>query len=144
MEYLNKVLGIKTEIKSTIEDLPNYLTSRYVIKLVLLDDMYHLFVYPKSSIDNVKTLKTHLDEIKKELGDKKYTVQRSKGLGENEADMMSLTTMNPATRRLIKVTPSDALATSEMFDLLLGDNLEGRKNYIADYGHLYLDAADVS
>ena len=85
-----------------------------------------------------------MDEIKAELGDSKYIVQRSKGLGENEADMMSLTTMNPATRRLIKVTPSDALATSEMFDLLLGDNLEGRKNYIADYGHLYLDAADVS
>ena len=85
-----------------------------------------------------------MDEIKAELGDSKYTVQRSKGLGENEADMMSLTTMNPATRRLIKVTPSDALATSERYDLLLGDNLEGRKNYIADYGHLYLDAADVS
>lgn len=58
--------------------------------------------------------------------------------------MMSLTTMNPATRRLIKVTPSDAIATSDMFDLLLGDNLDGRKTYIADYGHLYLDAADVS
>jgi len=83
-------------------------------------------------------------EIKAELGDSKYTVQRSKGLGENEADMMSLTTMNPATRRLIKVTPSDAIATSDMFDLLLGDNLDGRKTYIADYGHLYLDAADVS
>ena len=85
-----------------------------------------------------------MDEIKAELGDSKYTVQRSKGLGENEADMMSLTTMNPATRRLIKVTPSDAIATSDMFDLLLGDNLDGRKTYIADYGHLYLDAADVS
>lgn len=85
-----------------------------------------------------------MDDIKAQLGDKKYTVQRSKGLGENEADMMSLTTMNPATRRLIKVTPSDALATSEMFDLLLGDNLEGRKEYIADNGHLYIDAADVS
>ena len=85
-----------------------------------------------------------MDDIKAQLGDKKYTVQRSKGLGENEADMMSLTTMNPATRRLIKVTPSDALATSEMFYLLLGDNLEGRKEYIADNGHLYIDAADVS
>jgi DNA gyrase subunit B len=85
-----------------------------------------------------------MDSIKEELGDKKYTVQRSKGLGENEAEMMSLTTMNPATRRLIKVTPSDALATSQMFDLLLGDNLDGRKEYIADYGHLYIDAADVS
>ncbi len=85
-----------------------------------------------------------MDEIKAEIGDKKYTVQRSKGLGENEAEMMSLTTMNPATRRLIKVTPSEAQATAEMFELLLGDNLEGRKEYISDYGHLYLDAADVS
>lgn len=85
-----------------------------------------------------------MDEIKEEIGDKKYTVQRSKGLGENEAEMMSLTTMNPATRRLIKVTPSDAEATSRMFDLLLGDDLEGRKEYISDFGHLYLDAADVS
>ena len=85
-----------------------------------------------------------MDEIKAEIGDQKYTVQRSKGLGENEAEMMALTTMNPKTRRLIKVTPDDAQKTSEMFDLLLGDNLEGRKEYISDYGHLYLDAADVS
>lgn len=85
-----------------------------------------------------------MDEIKEEIGDQKYTVQRSKGLGENEAEMMALTTMNPKTRRLIKVTPDDAQKTSEMFDLLLGDNLEGRKEYISDYGHFYLDAADVS
>ena len=85
-----------------------------------------------------------MDEIKAEIGDQKYTVQRSKGLGENEAEMMALTTMNPKTRRLIKVTPDDAQKTSEMFDLLLGDNLEGRKEYISDFGHLYLDAADVS
>ena len=85
-----------------------------------------------------------MDSIKEQLGDSKYTVQRSKGLGENEADMMSLTTMNPATRRLIKVTPSDAEATAQVFDLLLGDNLDGRKEYIANYGHLYLDAADLS
>lgn len=85
-----------------------------------------------------------MDEIKEEIGNKKYTVQRSKGLGENEAEMMALTTMNPATRRLIKVTPAEAERTSEMFDLLLGDNLDGRKEYIADYGHLYIDAADVS
>lgn len=85
-----------------------------------------------------------MDEIKAEIGDQKYTVQRSKGLGENEAEMMALTTMNPKTRRLIKVTPDDAQKTSEMFDLLLGDNLDRRKEYISDYGHLYLDAADVS
>lgn len=85
-----------------------------------------------------------MDEIKAEIGSKKFIVQRSKGLGENEAEMMALTTMNPATRRLIQVTPDDAKETSDMFDLLLGDNLDGRKEYIADYGHLYLDAADVS
>ncbi len=85
-----------------------------------------------------------MDQIKAEIGDVPYTVQRSKGLGENEAEMMALTTMNPATRRIIQVTPSDAEETSKFFDLLLGDNLEGRKEYIADYGYLYLDAADVS
>lgn len=85
-----------------------------------------------------------MEEIRQTIGDKKYTVQRSKGLGENEAEMMSLTTMNPATRRLIKVTPAEAEATSEMFDLLLGDNLEDRREYISKYGNQYLDAADVS
>ena len=85
-----------------------------------------------------------MDQIKAEIGDAPYTVQRSKGLGENEAEMMALTTMHPATRRIIQVTPSDAEETSKFFDLLLGDNLEGRKEYIADYGYLYLDAADVS
>ena len=85
-----------------------------------------------------------MDDIKRQIGDQKYTVQRSKGLGENEADMMSLTTMNPDTRRLILVTSDEAQKTSEMFDLLLGDNLDGRKQYITDYGYLYIDSADVS
>lgn len=83
-------------------------------------------------------------EITAKIGDKKYTVQRSKGLGENEPDMMWETTMNPKTRRLIKVTPDDVKATEAMFDLLLGDNLSGRKDYIAEKGYLYLDQADVS
>ena len=74
----------------------------------------------------------------------KYNIQRSKGLGENEPDMMWLTTMNPETRRLIKVNPSRAEATSRMFDLLLGDNLAGRKEFIAENGHQYLDLADIS
>ena len=78
------------------------------------------------------------------IGNKKYTIQRSKGLGENDADMMNLTTMNPATRRLIKIDPDEAAATAEKFDLLLGDNLSGRKDYIANYGHLYIDMTDVS
>ena len=79
-----------------------------------------------------------------DIGDKKYTIQRSKGLGENEPEMMSLTTMNPETRRLIKVLPSDAEATQQMFDLLLGDNLQGRKDYIQEFGSGYLDDLDLS
>ncbi len=74
---------------------------------------------------------------------KKYTLQRSKGLGENSADMMAKTTMNPSSRRLIRVTPSDAAATAEMFDLMLGDNLAGRKKYIAEHGHEYIKDADL-
>ena len=83
-------------------------------------------------------------EILTQIGDAKYTIQRSKGLGENQPDMMNLTTMNPETRRLIKVMPDDAERTSEMFDLLLGDNLQGRKDFIAENGYMYLDDADVS
>ncbi|HIU31903.1 MAG TPA: DNA topoisomerase [Candidatus Caccousia avistercoris] len=83
-------------------------------------------------------------EILKQLEGKKCTIQRSKGLGENEPDMMNLTTMNPATRRLIKVLPADAERTAQMFDILLGDNLNGRKDFISQYGSQYIDAADVS
>ena len=80
-----------------------------------------------------------------EIGSAKYVIQRSKGLGENDADMMWLTTMNPRTRRLIKVEPDfDPMAVSEKFDLLLGDNLQGRKDHIAENGHLYIDLADIS
>lgn len=78
------------------------------------------------------------------IGDKKFKLDRSKGLGENEPEMMSLTTMNPDTRRLIKVTPDDMEATSVMFDMLLGDNLQGRKDYISEYGYKYLELADIS
>ena len=83
-------------------------------------------------------------DILKQLAGKKYTIQRSKGLGENEADMMWETTMNPETRRLIRVMPEDAAATGEMFDLLLGENLAGRKEYIAENGWQYLELADIS
>ena len=82
--------------------------------------------------------------ILNEIGDVRYTIQRSKGLGENDPEMMSLTTMNPATRRLVKVEPEDEAATEWMFDVLLGDNLAGRKEFIADRGSLYLDMVDVS
>ena len=83
-------------------------------------------------------------DILDKIGDSKYTIQRSKGLGENQPDMMNLTTMNPETRRLIKVMPQDAERTSQMFDLLLGDDLQGRKDFIAENGYMYLDEADLS
>ena len=83
-------------------------------------------------------------EIVAGLEGKKFDVQRSKGLGENDPEMMALTTMSPETRRLIKVMPEDAAMTAQMFDLLLGDDLTGRKNHIADCGYKYLDLADIS
>lgn len=82
--------------------------------------------------------------IVKKLEGKKYTVNRSKGLGENEPEMMWMTTMNPDTRRLIKVMPEEAEKTSQVFDLLLGDNLPGRKDHIAENGYKYLELADIS
>ena len=83
-------------------------------------------------------------DVLKELEGKKVNVQRSKGLGENDPEMMWLTTMNPETRRLIRVLPEDAAETTRVFDLLLGDNLAGRKDYIAENGCRYLDMIDVS
>ncbi len=84
-------------------------------------------------------------DILAELGENaKPVIQRSKGLGENDPEMMWMTTMNPETRRLIKVLPSDVQQTSETFDLLLGDNLSGRKNHIAENGWRYIDLIDVS
>ncbi|MFI3254253.1 MAG: toprim domain-containing protein [Eubacteriales bacterium] len=83
-------------------------------------------------------------DILKKLGDQKYTLQRSKGLGENEPDMMWLTTMNPESRRLVKVMPESPESTADSFNLLLGDNLQGRKEHIAENGYKYLDLADIS
>ena len=89
------------------------------------------------------TEKEKADIIAK-IGNAKYTIQRSKGLGENEPEMMWETTMNPETRRLICVKSEDAVNMAETFDLLLGDNLADRKEYIATHGHLYLDMLDLS
>ena len=82
-------------------------------------------------------------EILKKIGNQKYVIQRSKGLGENEPEMMSKTTMHPATRRLISVTPTDAAKTEEIFDTLLGNNLPARKEFIATYGSKYMKDADI-
>ena len=83
-------------------------------------------------------------EILAELPEKGVSIQRSKGLGENQPDMMWQTTMNPETRRLIKVTSEDPEKMAATFDLLLGDNLQGRKEFIAENGKLYIDMTDVS
>ena len=95
-----------------------------------------------------KTYFAYSDREKAEILDSlkgaKAAINRSKGLGENDPDMMWMTTMNPETRRLIKVMPEDAERMAEMFDLLLGDNLEGRKNHISEYGARFLDLADIS
>ncbi len=83
-------------------------------------------------------------EILDKLGGAKASISRSKGLGENDPDMMWMTTMNPETRRLIKVMPEDAQHMAEVFELLLGDDLNGRKNFISEFGYKYLDLADIS
>jgi DNA gyrase subunit B len=99
---------------------------------------------------NRKEEQTHFAYSEKEkadllarLGADKCSIQRSKGLGENEPEMMWRTTMNPVTRRLVRVCPEDAKKTSEVFDLLLGENLAGRKIHIETNGHRYLDMLDV-
>ena len=83
-------------------------------------------------------------KILEEIGTNKASINRSKGLGENDPDMMWLTTMNPDTRRLIRVMPEDVERTAQVFDLLLGDDLQGRKRHISEFGSQYLDLADIS
>ncbi len=88
------------------------------------------------------TEKEKIDILNKQKG--KVKVQRSKGLGENQPEMMWETTMNPATRRLIQVMPADVIATQEKFELLLGDNLKGRKKHIEQFGYRYIDLTEIS
>ncbi len=93
-----------------------------------------------------ETFFAYTDKEKNEIVERiggKCTVHRSKGLGENDPDMMSISTMNPATRRLIQVTPEDAEATEQMFDILLGENLPARKDFIAENGGKYMEMLDV-
>ncbi|MBE6793913.1 MAG: DNA topoisomerase [Ruminococcaceae bacterium] len=103
-------------------------------------------LYEITTKDNTYFAYTEAEKEKyiAEIGNSKFTVQRSKGLGENQADMMNLTTMNPTTRRLIKVMPDEAEETSRIFDVLLGDDLQGRKDYIVNYGANYIDNLDLS
>ena len=98
-----------------------------------------LFAYTDGEKEQILS-KLHEDGLEK--GD--YDIKRSKGLGENQADMMSLTTMHPATRRLIRISPENAAKTAQVFDVLLGDNLQERKEHIAQNGHLYMEMLDLS
>ncbi len=126
------------------------LTMLYVLTPTLIEKGYVFIaespLYEINCKDDTYFAYTEVEKAKilEKLDGKKYTIQRSKGLGENEPDMMSQTTMNPETRRLIKVVPSDVEATAESFELFLGNNLSGRKDYIAEYGSQYLDNIDVS
>ncbi|MBE6707369.1 MAG: DNA topoisomerase [Ruminococcaceae bacterium] len=107
--------------------------------------LFEITVKGKKDEDNILFAYNEFEkaEILKSLEGKKYTLQRSKGLGENEPDMMWKTTMNPETRRLIAVTPTDAALTEQMFDTLLGDNLPARKEFIALHGNEYMKDADI-
>lgn len=126
------------------------LTMLYRLTPTLID-MGYVYIAESPLFEITTKKRTYFAYTEKEKADilnqiegEKFTLQRSKGLGENEADMMALTTMNPETRRLIQVTAAGVEETAEMFDMLLGDNLQGRKDFIAEFGSDYLELADIS
>ncbi len=130
---------IRTLILTMIQELcPTLIEKGYVY--IAESPLYEINTKDKTYFAYTEPEKTKILGM---IGEKKYDIQRSKGLGENDPDMMSLTTMNPDTRRLIKVTPTDAERTRTMFDVLLGNDLEGRKDFIRENGSRYLDAADI-
>ena len=108
-----------------------YIAETPLYEITVKDDIY--FAYDEAE----------KAAILEKIGSKKYTIQRSKGLGENQPEMMWQTTMNPETRRLIRVSKADAEATETMFDTLLGDNLPARKEFIFTYGSMYANEADI-
>jgi len=126
------------------------LTMLYVLTPTLIEKGYvYIAESPLYEItdDKGKSYFAYSDKEKSKIVNKlkgKYHIQRSKGLGENEPDMMWKTTMCPETRRLVQVTLDDAKATKEAFELFLGDNLSGRKEFIEENGHKYIDLSDVS
>ncbi len=131
---------IRTLILTMIQELcPTLIEKGYVY--IAESPLYEITTKERTYFAYTEPEKTKILGM---IGDKKYTIQRSKGLGENDPDMMSLTTMNPETRRLIKVTPTDAEQTRWMFDVLLGNDLAGRKQFISENGSRYLDTADIS
>ena len=131
---------IRTLILTMIQELcPTLIEKGYVY--IAESPLYEITTRERTYFAYTEPEKTKILGM---IGENKYTIQRSKGLGENDPDMMSLTTMNPETRRLIKVNPTDVEATRVMFDVLLGNNLEGRKRFIRENGSKYLAAADIS
>lgn len=126
------------------------LTMLYRLTPTLIDEGYvYIAETPLYEIETKsKTYYAYDDREKGEIldmiGDEKYDIQRSKGLGENQPEMMNLTTMNPKTRRLVKVMPEMVEATAQMFDTLLGDDLDSRKQFIADKGNEYIEFTDLS
>lgn len=131
---------IRTLILTMIQELcPTLIEKGYVF--IAESPLYEINTKDRTYFAYTEPEKTKILGM---IGDAKYTIQRSKGLGENDPDMMSLTTMNPETRRLIKVTPADAEQTRMMFDVLLGNDLSGRKQFIQENGSRYLDTADIS
>jgi DNA gyrase subunit B len=125
--------------------MPTLIEKGYVY--VAESPLFEITYKPKSKKEEEKTLFAFNEKEKAEILAKYDNsclyIQRSKGLGENEPEMMWQTTMNPKSRRLIKICPEDAKKTAEIFDLLLGDNLAGRKSHIENNGHLYLDMLDI-
>ncbi len=131
---------IRTLILTMIQELcPTLIEKGYVF--IAESPLYEINTKDRTYFAYTEPEKTKILGM---IGEAKYTIQRSKGLGENDPDMMSLTTMNPETRRLIKVTPADAEQTRIMFDVLLGNDLSGRKQFIQENGSRYLDTADIS
>ncbi len=131
---------IRTLILTMIQELcPTLIEKGYVF--IAESPLYEINTKDKTYFAYTEPEKAKILDM---IGDKKFTIQRSKGLGENDPDMMSLTTMNPDTRRLIKVSPTDVDKTRWMFDVLLGNDLEGRKDFIKEHGSRYLEAADIS
>ncbi len=131
---------IRTLILTMIQELcPTLIEKGYVF--IAESPLYEINTKDKTYFAYTEPEKAKILDM---IGEKKFTIQRSKGLGENDPDMMSLTTMNPETRRLIKVSPTDVEKTRWMFDVLLGNDLEGRKDFIKEHGSRYLEAADIS
>ena len=120
---------------------PSLIQNGYVY--IAQSPLYEITTSDKSFFAYTEQEKAEITQ-KLEKNKNTFSLNRSKGLGENEPEMMWLTTMCPDTRRLIKVMPEEAQKTSDMFDLMLGDNLQGRKDYIAEFGANYIDLADVS